>query len=81
MKYTVSAGSETRDNNGIICSIHTTVGDTMRIVERDNGRYKIRRTNSTGSSWIWDLSVEAFNSVQEAAAAMVSGNVKFKLGG
>lgn len=76
-EYTVIARSV--QDTGTAFVAHTSEGDTLRIVRRGNG-YRIRRI-SNKTSWKWDLSFDSYNTPEEAKEALMSGKVKFVIGG
>ena len=77
MKYTVLASSVVDTDTAFIAK--TAEGDTLRIVQREDG-YRIRRI-ANKESWQWDLSVDSYGTLEEAKEALLSGDVRFKLGG
>lgn len=76
MKYKI-VSKESRYGE-VIDFVKTSDRETIHIVER-LGTYKLRRVRNT--PWIWDLSKEAYSTLKEAEAALLSGDVDFKLEG
>lgn len=56
--------------------IKTEDGDSIYIVARGS-QFKLRRTRNTKDTFIWDLSRNTYDSLKEAEAALLSGNIEF----
>lgn len=59
----------------VIDSIKTESSENIYIVERGK-EYKLRRTTAT----VWDISVDSYSTLLEAEAALLSGDIVFKMG-
>lgn len=56
--------------------IKTEDGDSIYIVTRGD-QFKLRRCRSTKNTFVWDLSRDAYDTLDKAKAALLSGDVEF----
>lgn len=76
MMYTIATQKSVYGE--VIDRITTTDKENIYIVKRKD-KFKLRRTFSDDITFIWDLSDNTYNTLEEAEKALLSGNVIFRL--